>query len=72
MVVHIKVDTLSYDCIRVNTDNLSVEVSESSYTRYTDEKWIKHAKKHNFNPNKDCYNSKIWDQYLRLCAEGLI
>lgn len=36
-----------------------------------DKKWIKFCREHNFHPHKD-YNTKIYDLYLRLCAEGII
>lgn len=74
MKITIKIDVQSYDFISIETTSVKIEsINDShSYNRLEDAKWIEHARKHGFNPSKDCFNEKIWDQYLLLCAEGLI
>lgn len=42
-----------------------------AYNYRKDKKWIKFCREHNSHPHKD-YNTKIYDLYLRLCAEGII
>lgn len=47
------------------------EKDTHAYNYRKDKKWIKFCREHNFHPHKD-YNTKIYDLYLRLCAEGII
>lgn len=69
MKVRIKVTY--YEVEEVNLDNIpAVGANEYSHP-YKEEKWIKFCRKHNFNPWKDYY-TKVYDLYLRLCAEGLV
>lgn len=57
---------------RVQHIKITFEEQEShAYNYRKDKKWIKFCREHNFHPHKD-YNTKIYDLYLRLCAEGII
>ena len=50
---------------------LEIKIVAHAYNYRKDKKWIKFCREHNFHPHKD-YNTKIYDLYLRLCAEGII
>lgn len=43
--------------------------TREKYHIWEDEKWKKFCKEHNFNHRE---YGKIYDLYLRLCAEGLV
>ena len=43
----------------------------SKYNKLSDKKWRSFCKAHHFHPTKDA-NGKIYDLYLKLCAEGLV
>ena len=62
------------DIIEINPLTLSIEEGEEDCHKYhksTDEKWKKFCKEHNFNLQSG-RNSKIYNLYLQLCAEGII
>lgn len=71
----LRIRTGYFEVWEINPTSLSVSVEESSdfaekYHKCKDRKWFKFCKEHNFNPYKDA-DGKIYDLYLRLCAEGL-
>lgn len=43
---------------------------KGDYSPLKDEKWLKFCKEHRFNPQNN--KGKIYDLYLRMCAEGML
>lgn len=43
---------------------------KGDYSPLKDEKWLKFCKEHKFNPQNN--KGKIYDLYLRMCAEGML
>lgn len=68
MIIHIDKEEVTILEIKIVTLG---EKDTHAYNYRKDKKWIKFCREHNFHPHKD-YNTKIYDLYLRLCAEGII
>lgn len=66
MIIHIDKEEVTILEIKIVTLG---EKDTHAYNYRKDKKWIKFCREH--NPHKD-YNTKIYDLYLRLCAEGII
>lgn len=61
-----------WESLEIETLTITREVpAEDHFCKFTEKKWIKFCKEHNFNPIKDC-RGKIYELYLQLCAEGLV
>lgn len=66
MIIHIDKEEVTILEIKIVTLG---EKDTHAYNYRKDKKWIKFCRE--LHPHKD-YNTKIYDLYLRLCAEGII
>lgn len=72
MKVTIKVST--YDVVEINIPVIMQEECADNncdkYHSYADPKWKKFCRDHNFDSRKPW--GKVYDLYLRMCAEGML
>lgn len=73
MKITIKMENPYEECIIEVPGVLYVHTIEyeREYHVWNDEKWKKFCKEHHFDYKNDVFG-KIYDLYLRLCAEGMI
>lgn len=73
--MEIKITTKKGETIRINTESMpDMEMSAPTndyFNKTSESKWVEHCRRHHFHPSKDAWG-KIYEQYLKLCAEGLI
>nr|DAI51238.1 MAG TPA: hypothetical protein [Caudoviricetes sp.]DAQ75757.1 MAG TPA: hypothetical protein [Caudoviricetes sp.] len=68
MIIHIDREEVTTLEIKITTVGCK---DAHMYNYKKDKKWLKFCREHNFDSYRD-YNTKVYDLYLRLCAEGLL